>query len=67
MRYSKWDQRQLDIESGLRMDAAARSNPQDRRLTPEHVRHGLWECKACESCNDEENDVCWNCEEGRDV
>ncbi len=41
------------------------TNPQDRRLTPTHKHQGLWEC-ACESINDEENVVCWNCEEPRE-
>jgi len=63
MRYSSWEQRQMDIQSGLAMD---RRNPQDRRLTPAHKAEGLWECRGCESCNDEENETCWNCEGGRD-
>ena len=43
-----------------------RSDPQEYRLTREHVAQGLWECKVCESCNDEDNATCWNCEGGRD-
>ncbi len=64
MRYSDWEQRQMDIRSGLAMDS--RSNPQDRRLTPAHKLEGLWECQSCESINDEDNATCWNCENGRD-
>lgn len=43
-----------------------RTDPQARRLTREHFQQGLWECRSCESCNDEANVVCWNCEEARD-
>lgn len=66
MRYTDWEQRQLDIDSGLRMDRM-RQDPQSRRLTPEHIHQGLWECRSCESCNDEDNVTCWNCEEPRDA
>jgi len=53
----------MDIQSGLAMD---RRNPQDRRLTLEHIHQGLWECRGCESCNDEGNETCWNCEAPRE-
>ncbi len=44
-----------------------RSDPQSYRLTPAHRQEGLWECKNCESCNDEDNATCWNCEVPRDA
>ncbi len=41
-------------------------DPQSYRLTPEHTQQGMWECKSCESANDEDTATCWNCEGGRD-
>ncbi len=43
-----------------------RQDPQSYRLTPAHKREGLWECRSCESCNDEDNETCWNCEVPRE-
>ncbi len=43
-----------------------RQDPQSYRLTPAHKAEGLWECKSCESANDEDNETCWNCEGLRD-
>ncbi len=65
MRYSDWEQRQMDIRSGLALDS--RGDPQSRRLTPAHKAEGMWECRSCESCNDEDNETCWNCEVPRDA